>query len=428
MHGLSDEFCRDFFHHVRTHSPFFGELWKNLPQELNSTEQVPVTDLADYWQAAKEDRINTNPFFNDGVVFRTGGTTSEPKVIYATNDEVKQMYQNLSMALTDSSGIRPGDRIANLCHVGGMYAGFLGMTLSLDHLQVPHVHLPMTGNEPVPNIAEFLSKFKATVIIGNVFTVTRVVEYLVSKGKTVPSMRLILYFGENFFLDNRKSWLRAFPNMVAHPGMYASGDGGLLGIPAELPGVREDSDIKPIYKANRPLIVLELLAEDGSAIKEAGIRGRVVITDLRKRLFPCVRYPAGDVAQWIDYDKGTFELLGRESIALKMGSLHLELPALRQLVVKTMGRHFQDAFQIVMRRRDGKNEITFRFTGTNDDPEAVTRRLEKNLIDAFPRWQELLDIDYIQPLQTEWVKVEELVVSSNSGKLATVVDERYLSK
>lgn len=212
--------------------------------------------------------------------------------------------------------------------------------------------------------------------------------------------------------------------------MYASGDGGLLGIPAEPPGARENSDIEPIYRANRPLIVLELLAEDGSVVREAGVRGRVVVTDLRKRLFPSVRYPAGDVAEWVDYDGGTFRLLGRESVALKMGSLHLELPALRRLVVGAMGEGFREAFQIVMRRRDGKNEITFRFAGVagEDGPEGVTRRLEEGLVDAFPRWRELLDIDYIQPLRTEWVGVEEMVVSSNSGKLATVVDERYISK
>jgi hypothetical protein len=54
------------------------------------------------------------------------------------------------------SGVQPGDRIANLTHTGGMYAGFVGMALALQQMQTPHVHLPITGNDPVLNIAGFI--------------------------------------------------------------------------------------------------------------------------------------------------------------------------------------------------------------------------------------------------------------------------------
>lgn len=145
--------------------------------------------------------------------------------------------------------------------------------------------------------------------------------------------------------------------------MYAASDGGLLASPAELPGESEDNDIKPIYRVNRPMIVLEILAEDGSVIKEPGKRGRVIVTDMRRKLHPMIRYPIGDVAMWVDYQRGTFELLGRESVALKMGSLHLELHTLRLLVVKTLGESFQNSFQLVVRRLEEKNEVTIRFAG-----------------------------------------------------------------
>lgn len=55
----------------------------------------------------------------------------------------------------------------------------------------------------------------------------------------------------------------------------------------------------------------------------------------------------------------------------------------------------------------------------------MRRELEQNLIEAFPQWQELLNIGYVQPLKTEWVEMGDLVMTSNSGKLQSVIDERY---
>jgi phenylacetate-CoA ligase len=425
MNALSSTFFKDFFQYVRSNSPYYGDLWEHVPDGVSDIEDLPVTELREYWNASKNDRLLTSKSFNDGIVVRSGGTTSEPKIVYASRDELQQGIVNLAASLSTSSGIRPGDRIANLTHTGGMHASFLGVTLALHQMQTQHVHLPITGNEPVPNIADFIKRFDATVILSNVFTVCRIADYLAERGETVDSIRLILFFGEGFYKDLRASWSKAFPNIRAGPSMYAASDGGLLASLAELPGESEDNDIKPTYRVNRPMIVLEILAEDGSVIKEPGKRGRVIVTDMRRKLHPMIRYPIGDVAMWVDYKRGTFELLGRESVALKMGSLHLELPTLRLLVVKTLGESFQNSFQLVVRRLEGKNEVTIRFAGQHHDPESVRRELEQNLIEAFPRWQELLNIGYVQPLKTEWVKMGDLVMTSNSGKLQNVIDERY---
>lgn len=425
MNSLSPTFFKDFFQYIRSNSPYYGDLWEHVADNVSDIEELPVTELEEYWNACRNKRLLTTTLFNDGIVVRTGGSTSAPKVVYASRDELQQGVANLASALSTYSGIRPGDRIANLTHTGGMYAGFLGVTLALYQTQIQHVHLPITGNEPVPNIADFIKGFDATVILSNIFTICRVADYLADRGETVENIRLILYFGEGFHKDLRATLSKAFPNMRAGPSMYAAADGGLIASPAELPGESEDNDIKPIYRVNRPMIVLEILADDGSVIKEPGKKGRVIVTDMRRKLHPSIRYPIGDMARWVDYHRGTFELLGRESEALKIGSLHLELPTLRLLVVKTLGEGFQHSFQLVLRRVEGKNEVTFRFAGHPEDPESVARELEKNLIEEFPRWQEFLSNGYVQPLKTEWVEMGGLVTSSNSGKLQNIVDERY---
>ncbi|KAK2048030.1 AMP-dependent synthetase/ligase [Colletotrichum somersetense] len=421
---LTPEYLQDFLQYVRDNSHYYGTLWKAAPQGVSSIENLPLTDLDGYWTAAKQNKLLTRGLF-DGSVFRTGGTTSEPNVVYVARDEINQSLPYSGAAFANS-GIVPGDRIANLFHVGGLYAGFAKMTMTLQHVHVPHVHLPITGNEAIPDIANFMQLFKATVIFSNVFTVCRIVDHLVEKGETVDSVHLILFAGESFYKDLRTSWRRAFPNMRAKPLMYGAADGGLIGVPLRLGA--EDEDIKPTYQVSHPTIVLEILDDDGNVIREPGRKGRVVLTDVKRRLHPAVRYPMGDMAHWVDYNQATFELLGRETVALKVGSLFLSIPKLRSLVAATLGEGFQDSFQTILRRSTGKNEVTFRFAATPKDAEAATRALEKNLIAEFPKWGEYLDVGYIQPLKTEWVKVKDLVYAEKSGKLKEIIEERFVEK
>ncbi|KAG8531163.1 putative NRPS-like protein biosynthetic cluster [Bacidia gigantensis] len=426
MNRLSPEYLQDFLQYVRAHSAYYRALWNDVPQGLSSLEGLPLTNLDDYWNAAKENRLLTKTPW-DGMIVRTGGTTSEPRVVYLARDEIAETLPHTGAVWSTSSGIRPGDRIANLFHIGGMYAGFAKMTLALSHVHTPHIHLPISGNETPPEMANFMKMFNATVVFSNVFTVCRIVDYLIEKGETIDSVRLILFAGETFYKDLRVSWTKAFPNVQVRPLMYGAADGGLIGIPVNEPGV-PDLDIKPTYQVSQDTVQLEILTEDGRVITEPSQKGRVVLTDLKRRLHPVVRYPMGDLAQWIDYTKGTFELLGRESVALKIGSLFLPIPKLRSLVISALGEGFQDSFQLLVRRAEGKNEVTFRLAAPQQNPEAATRALEQSLITEFPKWGEYLKIGYIQPLKTEWVSMKDLVVVERSGKLKEIIEERFVKE
>ncbi|KAL9618285.1 MAG: hypothetical protein Q9160_006996 [Pyrenula sp. 1 TL-2023] len=426
MNKLSPEYLQDFLQFLRDHSAYYRGLWNDVPEGVSSVEDLPLTNLDDYWTAAKDDKLLTRTLW-DGMIFRTGGTTSEPKVVYVAREEIAESLPHTGAAWSISSGIRAGDRIANLFHIGGLYAGFAKMTLALQHVHTQHVHLPITGNEAVSDMANFMRLFKATVIFSNVFTVCRVVDYLVEKGETVDSVRLILFAGETFYKDLRTSWAKAFPNMRVRPLMYGAADGGLIGVPVLEPGT-QDEDIKPTYQVSQHTVLIEIVDEDGSVIREPGRKGRVLLTDVKRRLHPVVRYPMGDLAQWVDYGKRTFELLGRESVALKIGSLFLAVPKLRSLVTRTFGEGFQDSFQLVVRREAGKNEVTFRFAASQPDAEGATRALEQSLITEFPKWGEYLKMGYIQPLRTEWVQMKDLVFVERSGKLKEIIEERYVKE
>ena len=56
----------------------------------------------------------------------------------------------------------------------------------------------------------------------------------------------------------------------------------------------------------------------------------------------------------------------------------------------------------------------------------MTQALEQALISRFAKWGEYIKVGYIQPLKTEWVKIEQLAVTERSGKLKEIIEERFI--
>ncbi|KAL7914428.1 AMP-dependent synthetase/ligase [Trichoderma velutinum] len=421
----SAESIAEYLQFVRTHSPFYRDLWADVPEGVSDLSLLPVTDNDQYWANAtvENNRVLTAPVI-DGGIFTSGGTTGAPKAVHVTHDELRRGCKMLASAMSHRSGVIPGDRVANLTWAGNLYGAFPLQLLSLVEMSTPHVQLPITGGIKPESIAVSMQIFKATVIMSNIFTVVRVADYLIEKGETLPSLRLILYTGESFYEDLRSVFARAFPNARVGPLMYVSVDGGVIGLPIKPPSSPEDAT-KPIYQANVPTVVLELLDDDGNVIRENGKRGHVHLTDLVRRLQPVVRYPTGDLAEWTDYDNSLFHLVGRGTVALKVGRLFLSMMLLRSVVGKTLGDTAINTFQVVTRRTNTRTQVTFRIAHFPEDKGDAKKRLEQNLIAMSPTWGEYLESNYVWPLEVEWVDLKDLIFNDRTGKLKEIIEERF---
>lgn len=58
-------------------------------------------------------------------------------------------------------------------------------------------------------------------------------------------------------------------------------------------------------------VYFELVDADGKVIHESGVIGRVVVTTLRNRVFPLIRYTMGDYAMYLDGEQCTCKCRGR---------------------------------------------------------------------------------------------------------------------
>lgn len=422
----SSKTVADLIEEVRTRSGFYKKLYENVPKGCSDITQLPLTDSDAYWKAVRADpRSVMCGELEDGLIIRTGGSTAAPKLSSFSRDELRKAAQLLGSGMSQNCGLVPGDRIANMMRHGGMYGGFAYANAVLLEMPLPHVHLPITGNELPQDAYAQLESNEATVIMSNVFTVVRLADWLRTNGKTLPKIRLVLYTGEAFYKDLRPLFKAAFPNARAHPSMYACVDSGLIGIPNN-PPMNEDDDISPVYKFIAPFAIMEILDQDGNNIRESGKRGNVYVTHMIKRKMPMLRYPVGDLAEWVDYDLGTFRLFGRDNVDLKVGTAHLDLPLLRAVMEKAMGSHIIDSFQTIVQRRGQSNIVKFRVAGEQPEhPEKIKAFLEGAFAQVIPSWTKNRDAGYIGPLEMEFVKMTDLVVHDRTGKLKDFIEERF---
>lgn len=411
---------------VRQNSKFYRELYQNVSEDACVLKELPVINHTDFW-SANTTSTATNAVVTgsvlDGGIFRTGGTTSEPKVSFYSREELHRITRQLGDTLI-RAGLQPGDRVANLFFNGALYMGFLINALAWLDSNVPYVQLPISGFVDIEHTVAPLREFGVTVALGMTTTLIRISEHLVSRGEHLPAVHLLVYSGEGLHSDQIALLAKGFPNAVVRPMMYGSVDGGLIALPMH------DADLErhaggAVYVPNLPNVVVEILREGGEPVTAAGERGSVHVTDLTRRLMPVIRYPTGDLAEWVDPAKGYFVLRGRDSVGMRIGPASWDFKHLRGIAVRGLGPENIQGFQAVVRRNGGKDELVFRIASSIADQLQGSRDLDNAMRTETTDYAKGLEKGYFNPLAVEWVESKDLYSNPRTGKLRETVDQRF---
>ena len=61
--------------YARKNSPFYAELYRDVPERISRITQLPIVDQIEFWAANtwRNNRLLTGPV-TDGAVYKTGGT------------------------------------------------------------------------------------------------------------------------------------------------------------------------------------------------------------------------------------------------------------------------------------------------------------------------------------------------------------------
>ncbi|MFD8705337.1 phenylacetate--CoA ligase family protein [Kitasatospora sp. NPDC059648] len=405
---------------ARRNSPFYADLYAGLPDPVARLTDLPVVPQTEFWQAntPRDNRLLTGPL-DEAVVFKSGGTTGSPKFSFYSREEWREFTTSFGAGLVDA-GLRAGHRVADLFYAGDLYASYTFILDSLHRSPVANVRLPIGGAAPLESTVRTLEQFEVEVVAGTPTTLCALADHLLASGRELPHVELLLFGGEGLYQDQQPLLTKVFPNARVSSIGYAAVDAGLLGRPVPGPDTR-------VHRVFAPETVVEILDDHtGEPITTEGVAGRVVVTDLRRRLMPVLRYPVGDRAEWTDAAAGRFRILGRAQEGVRVGPVSLYTQDVLDLVRTADPAGRVIGVQLVVRRWDGRDGLALRLAcdgnpaGLPELAEAVTTGIHT----ARPLYPEAVAAGHVHPLSVSWVRPHELAVNTRTGKLVRVLDER----
>ena len=173
-------------------------------------------------------------------------------------------------------------------------------------------------------------------------------------------------------------------------------------------------------------MIMELNTDTGNSITERGVKGNVVITNLTRRLMPIIRYPMGDIAEWVDYSSRKFRLCGRGAVGVRVGPTSYDMTSLKDIVSRSLKNEKVHGFQVLLKRAQGLDEMAFRIACQPDDPEQSAREVHEEMDRVHKEFAKEVAERFVKPLVIEWVSVQELHYNARSGKLKDIIDLRVV--
>lgn len=408
---------------ARELSPYYRELYAGLPSRP-TLEQLPLVEQKAFWAAntQRDNRLLTGPI-HDGMVFKSGGTTGEPKFSIYSRVEWEAFTGVFGMGL-DAGGLHDGERIANLFYVGDLYSSFIFIMRSLDHARANTLQLPLSGRADPDTVEHAIADFGLTTLVGTPTTLLTLAAHYINAGKTAPGVRRLLFGGESMYAEQRNTLARAFPAAQARSVGYASVDAGLLGYDDDSCGPDE-------HRMFSRYAIIEIIDEvDGTPIRETGQVGRVVVTNLTRLLMPIIRYPAGDMACWSE-PAGTpdrrFRLMGRSEEGARVGPATLYLEDVRRVLGECRAELGAFEFQLLVEHVQQRDRLTVRIASEAAAAAraALADTIVRRLHAERPMLPDLIAQALIHPLQIDWVAPGGLEINTRSGKLKRVIDRRH---
>ncbi|AZV27012.1 AMP-dependent synthetase [Pseudomonas syringae] len=406
---------------ARRHSGFYASHFADIPPHISSLEQLPVIDPVEYWKGSHDlDQwpVLTAPL-NDALVFKTGGTTSAGRFSLFRREEWQTLVTDFGRSL--DAQLSAGDRVANLFFAGDLYASFIFTHDALAQVETEIVEFPFTGHIDSNLLADAIDRHRINVLAGIPAHLLSFAAWLEQNGRALEGVTALLYAGESLFDAQLQRLARVFPNTRVASIGYASVDAGFIGASHRDCALGEHR--VPVGHG-----ALEILDEQtGEVIEECGRVGRLVMTNLTRRLMPLIRYPVGDRACWRE-PPGTsgrkFALMGRcaDSQRVRVGILTLLPQSIGETVRRITG---SDDWQLVIEQDDAMDILRLNWA-----PDALTpanaeadQTLHSTLIEDYPLIRQL-SADHLLALQIRCCKVQELARHPRSGKRQRVLDRR----
>lgn len=404
---------------AKERSPYYRSLYQGIDSLELSV--LPIIDQQEFWNSKM--LTNERP---DGIVFKSGGSTGAPKFSYFTSVEWESFTTAFGLGIAQGI-LDDDDRIGNVFYVGDMYASFLFIGDSLSWIPASEKRItryPIGGSTDPKSIFKTILEFDINVLVGVPTSIMTLMDYYVKHQHEYSKVRIdkVLFGGESMYPDQQDSIRKLFPQVQIASVGYASVDAGLLGYADR---TCKDGEHRVFDGAN----IIELVDSDtGEIIAEMGRAGRVIVTNLTRKLMPIIRYPAGDLAEWVE-PEGTsnrkFRLIGRSGEAARLGTINVHFEDLRAAIMRSLPEVNGLQLQLVLEHFNQLDCLTIRVGGQNISERLVVEdRVMQVFIQEKPVYIAEKEAHHIHPVVVEVVELSSLEMNSRTGKIKRVIDRR----
>lgn len=412
--------------HARSHSPFYRELYKDVSESGWKITDLPVVNQDDFWAANSSTGENTVLTMRgeDGIVFKSGGTTGSPKHSVFGRNEWLGMCEEFARHLVRVN-LCDGDRVANLFYSGNLYASFLFSYHALATTSAKIVQYPLAGSASDEFVIETIKEFNINVLMGIPATLMRLIELIAVENDPAIKIDKLFFAGETLYEDQRKHARSVFPDIEFHSCGYASVDGGFIATADSDCGFNEHLTIPNGC-------VTEIIDPDtDEVIDEIGVPGILVASNLTRKQMPIIRYPLGDYGEWLEEKKNVtqprkFRLLGRSEAGARVGPATVYITDITDMLNMFSGKVGVSNFQLHITREAGLDKLNILFA-VRDIPDHSGKLAEEiiaKLLDERKMLAELIEQKIIQPVIVTWVAPGEIKSNPRTGKCLRVIDDR----
>ncbi|MFA6549796.1 MAG: AMP-binding protein [Candidatus Gracilibacteria bacterium] len=383
--------------------------------KLEDFHALPFLDNRSY-------RQNTPPNNNDlcakdpagCFVFSSGGTTSEPRLVLRDFDDIGDQHEYFQ-----GLDIGPTDTVINL-FMPGIWGVFSTTNIALSRLGCRII--PQGGTrldeEAMAQIKFFIKQFGANCFTGMPSTILTVADYLKNDDEARAKVNKIYCLGEKVFQSTLDHLYNIFPNAVVKSA-YGCMESAAIGYQCANKTL-SDYHVFPYQH-------VEIVdPETGNIVPDEQF-GEIIITTLKRRLIPLVRYRTGDIGA-LTTDEcrcgGETQMLnvkGRSQDMIVSASLHVAVDQIRNILSKFP--ECSDAFQIIVGNYNHRDAIKIMIESESPSTNLASRIKEKCI-------SEIQDLE--SELQTGRIHSFEIVcVAKNSiervrttGKIKRIIDLR----
>ena len=401
-------------------SPFYKNQFKNF--SLKDWKSIPPIVQEEFWEKNtwQNNQVLTGPI-QDGIVFKSGGTTGKAKFSIFTQDEWNLFTKEFGIGMA-KGGLKQGERVANLFYAGDLYASFLFIMKSMENAPVNPLHFPIGGAVEAEQILKTIHDYGIETIAGVPTTLLSLTSYMEEKSESNPKIKRILFGGESMYADQRKTLQAIFPKATIQSIGYASVDAGQLGYVGEnfAPDIHSSFGTSTIFELYDP--------DTKEYIEETGRVGKVIFTNLSRKLMPIIKYPAGDIAEWID-PPGTkdrrFILKGRAEEGARVGPTTLYYEDIQKVLENFSSTIGSFQFQLIITHHELKDELEIRIHASNHEAKKNENEILVYLYQSRPMLIDMVQESKIHMPRFSWVKADELMRNTRTGKLRRIIDERF---